>query len=86
MTIQRQVGDSFKIAYDDGGNLVVEQTSQISDIDDYDFISAEISSLLPSGHLVSYDGSNISVTKSDGSSNFDIRWIKSVSSDGGERL
>ena len=42
--------------------------------------------LLPSGHLVSYDGSNISVTKSDGSSNFDIRWIKSVSSDGGENF
>ena len=43
------VGDSFKIAYEDsGGNLLVEQTSQISDIDDYDLISAEISSLLPS--------------------------------------
>ena len=41
---------------------------------------------MPSGHLVSYDGSNISITKSDGSSNFDIRWIKSVSSDGGETL
>ena len=25
------IGDSFKIAYEDGGNLVVEQTSQISD-------------------------------------------------------
>ena len=49
-------------------------------------ISAEIESFLPSGHLVSYDGSNISVTRSDGSSNFDIRWIKSVSSDGGEKL
>ena len=80
------VGDSFKIAYDNGGTLVVEQTSQLSDIDDYDLISAEISSLLPSGHLVAYDGSNISVTRSDGTSNFDIRWIKSVSSDGGEKL
>ena len=80
------VGDSFKIAYDNGGNLVVEQTSQLSDLDDYDLISAEIESLLPSGHIVAYDGSNISVTRSDGSSNFDIRWIKSVSSDGGEKL
>ena len=49
-------------------------------------ISAEIESFFASGHLVSYDGSNISITKSDGSSNFDIRWIKSVSSDGGETL
>ena len=83
------VGDSFKIAYEDSsGNLFVEQTSQISDLDEdaYDLISAEIESFLPSGHLVSYDGSNISITKSDGSSNFDIRWIKSVSSDGGETL
>ena len=80
------VGDSFKIAYDNGGTLVVEQTSQLSDLDDYDLISAEIESLLPSGHIVSYDGSNISVTRSDGSSNFDIRWIKSVSSDGDEKL
>ena len=36
------VGDSFKIAYDNGVTLVVEQTSQLIDLDDYDLISAEI--------------------------------------------
>ena len=59
--------------------------SVILDEDAYDLISAEIESFCPQAILF-YMTVPISITKSDGSSNFDIRWIKSVSSDGGETL